>query len=125
MRAFLYIVSGLVVAALAWWAYLENYRTQAALDEVAQLQDDIGRMREELGMLRAEWAYLNRPDRLRELVEMNFGRLGLVPLAATQFARADEVPFPQTAPLPGLEGLDGTVEVMAREGQAAGGQGGQ
>lgn len=93
MRSLLYITSALAVMALAYWAYSENYKTQAALDRVEQLQRDIGQMHEQLTVLRAEWAYLNRPDRLRELARMNYDRLGLAALLPEQFGRVDQVAF--------------------------------
>ena len=94
MRVFFYIVATLAVMGLGNWAYVENYKTQRALDEVEHLQREIGQIREELGVLRAEWAYLNRPDRLRDLAELNFDRLGLLPLAPEQFGDARAIPYP-------------------------------
>jgi hypothetical protein len=49
-------------------------------------------------MLRAEWAYLNRPDRLHALTEMNFERLGLVALTPDHYALADQVGYPPPRP---------------------------
>lgn len=97
MRAFFYLVSGLAVMALAFWAYKENYRTKAALDEMDQVRRDIAILRESVGVQRAEWAYLNRPERLSELVNLNFDRLQLLPLSAIQFARVAQVAYPQPA----------------------------
>ena len=94
MRAFLYILTALCVIGLAFWAYRENYQTQAMRDEVRTLQADIGAAQARLSVLRAEWAYLNRPDRLRELAGLNFDRLGLLPLRADQFGRIDQVAYP-------------------------------
>ncbi|MCP3970600.1 MAG: cell division protein FtsL [Rhodobacteraceae bacterium] len=94
MKSLIYMLSVLGVMGLAFWAYHENYKTQAALDEVEQLQGQIGRLLETRAVLRAEWAYLNRPDRLRDLAEINFGRLGLVPLRPEQFASIDQVAYP-------------------------------
>jgi hypothetical protein len=96
MRSFFYITTALAVIATAFWAYRENYRTQAALDYSAEVQQSIGQARARLGVLRAEWAYLNRPDRLRELASINFERLGLLPLAPEQFGHADQVSYPRT-----------------------------
>ena len=91
MRPLFLILSALAVMGLAFWAYRENYETQQAVRDVSNLQNEIADLREELS---AEWAYLNRPDRLRELADINFDRLGLLPLAPRQFGRVDQVAFP-------------------------------
>lgn len=110
MRMLLYILTAFGVIGLAFWAYRENYKTQAALDELQALQQDVGETYTRLKMLRAEWAYLNRPDRLRELADLNFDTLGLLPLRADQFGRVDEVAFPPEDPLP----ITNPIEVMSR-----------
>lgn len=95
MKTILYIMPGLAVMALAFWAYSENYETQRALRQVERLQVQIGTHREDLAMLNAEWAYLNRPERLRDLADLNFDRLGLLPLRPEQFARVEQIGYPQ------------------------------
>ena len=90
----MYILSVLSVVGLGFWAYTENYKTQAALDEVDDLRRDIGVLMDRRAVLRAEWAYLNRPDRLRELVVLNYQRLELLPLQPDQFGQVDQVSFP-------------------------------
>ena len=95
MRALLYVMTVVAVMGLAFWAYRENYRTQAAIDEMNGIQNEIGGLREQLGVLRAEWAYLNRPERLRDLVDLNFERLQLVPVQSGQFVDVDHVDYPK------------------------------
>ncbi len=109
MRNLFYVLTALAVMGLAFWAYGESYRTRAVVKEVSELQRKISRNREALNVLRAEWAYLNRPDRLRELADLNFDRLGLLPLSADQFAPIDRVLFPSETLLP----LTNPVEVVA------------
>ena len=94
MRPVLYVLSFLAVMALGFWAYRENYATQAALREVSALQDEIAGLRESLSVERAEWAYLNRPARLRELATLNFDRLLLLPMESSQFGTASAIAFP-------------------------------
>jgi hypothetical protein len=98
MRGVLHVLTALVVMALGVWAYRENYRTQDALREVRSLHAEIGAAHARLRMLRAEWAYLNRPDRLRDLALINFDRLGLIPMRPEAFGRISQIPMPP-APL--------------------------
>ena len=113
MRPLLYVLSFLAVMALGFWAYRENYTTQDALGEVSELQNQIASLRESLAVQRAEWAYLNRPDRLRELATANFDRLGLLPMEPGQFGSAAQVAYPR-APLPEIDfpvDIQGTLPV--------------
>ena len=94
MRPLLYVLSFLAVLGLGFWAYRENYTTQSALRDVADLQDEIATLHESLAIQRAEWAHLNRPERLRDLAVLNFDRLGLMPMEPRQFGRGTEVAYP-------------------------------
>jgi hypothetical protein len=94
MRAMLYIVSVLAVMALAFWAYRENYATQKALRDRNALESRIDNLQDALAIQRAEWLYLNRPDRLRELVTLNFDALGLLPLEPHQLGSTAQVAYP-------------------------------
>lgn len=101
MRGLLTVIAGLAFLGLGFWAYQENYRTQAALREVRELNRAIGSAHARLNVLNAEWAYLNRPDRLRDLVNLNVARLGLVPMLPEAFAAIDQIaePLPDYIPL--------------------------
>jgi hypothetical protein len=85
--------------AFAFWAYRENYATQTQLKEMSEVQNQIAALRDEIAMQKAEWAYLNRPTRLRDLAAMNFDRLGLMPMAPLQLATAADVAMPLAIPL--------------------------
>ncbi|MFV0386962.1 cell division protein FtsL [Paracoccus sp. (in: a-proteobacteria)] len=93
MRSIFWLLCIMAVMGLAFWAYQENYRTQAAISEMGRIQREIAGLREDLGVLRAEWAYLNRPERLRELVDLNFERLQLVPAESGQFVDLGHVDY--------------------------------
>ena len=106
MKTLLYILTSFAVVGLAFWAYRENYATQDALDETAQLHREIRAAHARLAVLKAEWAYLNRPDRLRELADLNFERLELMPFRADQFGQVDQIPYPQAPLLPVLNPIE-------------------
>ena len=94
MRYLLPLSALVLVVLCATWAYRVNYATQEALNRVADLRAEIAREREALAVLKAEWAYLNRPDRLRALVTANAEALGLVALSPEQFGEPAMVAFP-------------------------------
>mgnify|MGYP001794275809 CR=1 FL=1 len=100
MRSMLYVMTFLTVNGAAFWAYHENYKTQDALSEAQAVRAAIRDARARLAVLKAEWAYLNRPDRLRDLAEVNFDRLGLMPLKPDQFGRVDQIAYPAPPELP-------------------------
>lgn len=94
MRSVFGILTVVVVMGLAYWAYQENIKTQAAIARTQTLQNEIGTARSRLAVLRAEWAFLNRPDRLIKLSVKYFPDLRLAPLRADNFGTIDQVDFP-------------------------------
>lgn len=111
MRSMILLMTAFAVIGLAVWAYRENYRTQNVINRTSALQNEIGTARDRLSVLRAEWAYLNRPDRLRDLAEINYESLQLLPLRPNQFGKIDQVAFPPTDAID----FDGVVEVSSME----------
>ncbi len=111
MRSFFYVMTAMTVIGLAFWAYHENYETQEALSNAEKLQREISQARQRLRVLNAEWAYLNRPDRLRDLAEINFDKLGLLPLQPYQFGKVDQVSYPPEDLLP----ITNPVDVISLE----------
>lgn len=98
MKSLLYLCTALAVIALAAWAYRENHLTQQAMNERRALEREIALLNETISIQRAEWAYLNRPDRLRELVDVNFEQLRLVPITGTHFGEVGQIVYPLPTP---------------------------
>lgn len=117
MRSVYIVLSAIFVMSLAVWAYRENYATQEVLRSVSQMQRGIGHQREELAVLRAEWAYLNRPERLRDLADLNFDSLKLLPLQPEQFGRVAHVAYPEVEDI--LSELEDATHVVGRLEEAA------
>jgi hypothetical protein len=119
MRPVLYLASALMVMALAFWAYRENYASQKALRDLAALQDNISGLREDIAMQKAEWAYLNRPERLKELATVNFDRLHLLPLEPEQMADGKSVAFPLPPSEPAALVITGSADTSGTVAPAA------
>ncbi len=95
MKTILYLSASTLLVGFAFWAYQVNYDTQEAVRRVDDLRITIAREREAISVLNAEWAYLNRPDRLRKLAEAHFQQLGLMPMTAEHFIELEAVPEPR------------------------------
>ncbi len=85
------MLGALAVMALAWWAYQENYRTRAAIAERAAIRAEIVGMERRFDLLAREWAYLNRPERLQELADLNNPVLGLEQMTPAAFGEIAEI----------------------------------
>lgn len=94
MKTFLYLCAGVLVVLAASWTYNVNYKVQKAEARVASLTRAIDRERQSIAVLGAEWAYLNRPERLLALAETYYTELRLMPITAEHFADVDQVAFP-------------------------------
>lgn len=114
MKGLIYVGLALAVMGLGFWAYRENYATQASLKEVREIRAQIAAAQARLDRLDAEWAYLNRPDRLRDLVELNFQRLELLPMRPDAFANVEQVPMPPA----GLGPMASSSFIVSSDGAA-------
>ncbi len=118
MKLLLRLSAIVMVVVCATWAYRVNYATQEAMNRVADLEEAIAAEREALAVLNAEWAYLNRPDRLSALVAENAEALGLVELTPEHFGEVAMAAYP-----PEPEAPEAVAQV--EDGGEAGGAGGQ
>jgi hypothetical protein len=110
MRTLLVLSGACLVVVFATWTYRVNYSTQEAANRLADLRSAIAREREAMSVLRAEWAFLNRPDRLSGLVSSRGADLGLVPIQPDQFGEVANVAFP-----PEPDGTDSILSVSSGE----------
>jgi hypothetical protein len=79
-----------LAALVGFGLFHVKYKVQALEEELAHLNARIVHEQEQLHVLRAEWAYLNRPERLEEL---NGRFLGLGPISPTQIGKLDDLPL--------------------------------
>ena len=112
MRTLFYLFSSALLILSAYWAYSVNYTTRAAERRVALIEAQITEEADKIDVLRAEWAYLNRPERLTRLAEANYEILRLVPIRADHYGDLADVPNPGD----GLGGLiTNTLSAAARD----------
>lgn len=87
------LINMVCIAALAIGIYLVKYTVQDVQREVAGLKRELKTEKESLHLLNAEWAYLNRPERLRQLADRH---LDLVPLDSRQIDQVRALPAAAT-----------------------------
>jgi hypothetical protein len=99
VKLLLRLCAVVMVVVSATWAYRVNYATQEAMNRVADLEAAISAEREALAVLDAEWAYLNRPDRLRRS-----GSSSSLPIISARWRWSPTRPsprYPRRWPMPG------------------------
>lgn len=94
MKLFLNVLLVGLVVAVATWAYRVNYATHDALDGVQALNRAIAQERDAINVLEIEWAYLNRPERLAQLVGQHSDALGLMPMDPGHYGEIAMISFP-------------------------------
>ena len=99
MRVLFCITAGFLVVVLAGWTYLQIYLTRDTVEKVAAVQAQIQEKRAAYARERAEWAFLNRPDRLAALVESNFPDLLLVPITHEHYGGPGRIPYDPNTPI--------------------------
>ncbi len=83
------LINMVCVVVLATGLYLVKYSVQDVQTNVVTLKAQLASEKESLHLLNAEWAYLNRPDRLRQLADRH---LELVPLDTRQIENISVLP---------------------------------
>lgn len=73
--------------------YRVKYEVQALKSQVEEASRQLEAEKEALHVVAAEWAYLNRPARLRSLAEKYLSSSGMT---ADRVAEIEAVPFPKT-----------------------------
>jgi cell division protein FtsL len=81
-----------VIAVAACGVYFVKYSVQDMQRKVAALEEQLQQEQQALHLLRAEWAYLNRPERLSRLAA---DHLKMVPVAATSLTTLAAIPAAQ------------------------------
>jgi cell division protein FtsL len=86
------LVNALVIAALiisATWVYKIKFDSTLDTERVSKLRAEIRRERDTVASLRAEWAKLNRPERIQPLAQKH---LTLRPVETAQYDPLDKLP---------------------------------
>lgn len=82
-----FVIAVLVVSAA--WVYKIKFEATLQAERVSKLRGEIRRERDQIAILRAEWAQLDRPERIQSLAERH---LTLRSAAMTQFDPLDNLP---------------------------------
>lgn len=72
--------------ASVFGAYVISNLSKDATDRITELQHEIREEERRIAALRADWAYLNRGDRLEDLVAHHHDQLQLGPTSPVQLA---------------------------------------
>jgi cell division protein FtsL len=95
-----------VVVCAASLLYSVKYRVQTMDEEIAAIRSHIKEERAAIHVLKAEWAYLSRPERVRELAEKH---LEMAPMDGKQMLELADLPYAPDAPVQLASGKAGAA----------------
>lgn len=93
MRLLAYVFSVTFVMLTGFWANYENVKTLEVSQSIKKTQAEMNDVKETLNVLTVEWAYLNRPERLQNLANLNYKSLGLLPISSNQMKSISSIDF--------------------------------
>ena len=93
MRLIAYVFSVALVMVAGFWANYENVKTLTVAQNIKKIQEEVSDVKETLNVLTVEWAYLNRPERLQNLANLNYKSLGLLPISSNQMKSISSIDF--------------------------------
>jgi hypothetical protein len=81
----------LVIVVATFMLYKVKYEVQSLQAQVAETAKALEQEKEALHVVAAEWAYLNRPERLQQLSAKHLSSAGVT---VDQIAEIEAIPFP-------------------------------
>jgi hypothetical protein len=86
------IIWVMVLTVSAFALYSVKFQVQTLRSQIAEVKKELETERESMNVVAAEWAYLNRPDRLQKLAATY---LQTKEVTVEQIAEVAAIPFPQ------------------------------
>lgn len=90
-RVPLLVVMGVIVVA-AFMLYRVKYEVQSLQSQIVDTERKLEQEKEALHVVAAEWAYLNRPERLKQLADKYLSSEGVT---VDQIAEIEAIRFPR------------------------------
>lgn len=107
MRILIYITGIAAFLILAGMSYSQNYATRDVLAEIDTLRDTIKAKQKQLRALEDEWAYLNRPERIKALAVVTYPHIMLMRQLPGPPQDFNDIPF-----LPDPQDYDPSQEIL-------------
>ena len=89
----LWMAAALVTALLA---FAQKHEARELKERLAVVEGELANRLENTRVLAAEWSYLNRPDRIRDLAQRHLEQL--LPMSVRQFSSFVDIPFRPPSP---------------------------
>lgn len=93
MRRLSTVIWMLVIVAAAFMLYMVKYQVMSLKSQVAETSHQLESEKEALHVVAAEWAYLNRPERLQALAAQYLPPAA--DITADKVAEIEAIPYPK------------------------------